>query len=228
MTKRILFLGADGVGKTHLMLSIGKILSGFNNEVLLLDSSKRIYNYFTYNSDVENEIAATKDGTVREDMYIASDINLIEENKYDYILIEDNVGKNLNLQEFFKVFVVQNFDKDALMENKKIIQKYNNGVNDFNNVHFIFNQMLDTTSGKDFLLQELLSVLKNKTQIMNNEDIEIEFNESDLVTASINKWNGNVRFKKYSPEFKQALYQITNIINELDNKQFKKIIERRF
>ncbi|MBU5228121.1 ATP-binding protein [Clostridium senegalense] len=228
MTKRILFLGADGVGKTHLMLSIGKILSGLNNEVLLLDSSKRIYNYFTYNSDVENEIAATKDGTVREDMYIASDINLIEENKYDYILIEDNVGKNLNLQEFFKVFVVQNFDKDALMENKKIIQKYNNGVNDFNNVHFIFNQMLDTTSGKDFLLQELLSVLKNKTQIMNNEDIEIEFNESDLVTASINKWNGNVRFKKYSPEFKQALYQITNIINEFDNKQFKKIIERRF
>ncbi|MBD8045841.1 hypothetical protein [Clostridium faecium] len=229
MAKKILFLGANNTGKTHIMLVVGKILTELKNEVLLIDnsSSKGVYNYFNYNTDVESEIAATSQEIVRENICIRSNIGKIQEEQYDYILIEsDNVNQNLNA--FSKVFIVQNYDKDKLIKNKEIIKHYNNS-SDFCNVHFVFNQMLQNVSDREYLFQELIEVMKNKTQILKNEDIEIPFLEEDLIVSSLNKFNGGIKLKKYSGDFKQSIFQLINFImdTEIDNKKFKKIIEER-
>ena len=108
-----------------------------------------------------------------------------------------------------------------------MIQKYNNQVNTFKNVHFIFNQMMCTTTDREFLLSQLVGNIK-KSGILDNEDIEIPFNQEDFINVSINKFNGHIKLKNYSNEFKQALYQLINLINKVESREFRKVIERRF
>ena len=114
--RKILFIGADGTGRTHSMLVIGKVLADLNNEVIVIDNtrSKGVFNYFEYNSDLENN---NSNEVVRENITIKcniDDINEIEKLKADYVLIEDDKNNFENLNDFFKVFIIQNYDKDKL------------------------------------------------------------------------------------------------------------------
>lgn len=231
MTKKFLFLGSNGVGKTHLMLILAKILSKSGKEVLVLDDNNiGSYNYFNYNNDVEDEIAVTKEKTeiIRDNIEIKfgfeNNKDIIE--KYDYVFVEKN-NEGINLKYFDKVFFMQNYDKEKLVRNKNIIKYYKDY--DFVNTHFIFNQMLDVTMDKECLLNELVEEVKNKTQMINNEDFEIRFNEVDLMMSTINKFNGIIKLKNYSDDFKEQIFEIINVFEKFDNKEFKKIIEgRRF
>ena len=87
--------------------------------------------------------------------------------------------------------------------------------------------MMCTTTDREFLLSQLVGNIK-KSGILDNEDIEIPFNQEDFINVSINKFNGHIKLKNYSNEFKQALYQLINLINKVESREFRKVIERRF
>lgn|GEM_PF-1557429 len=239
-----LFMGADGTGRSHTMLILAKILAKLGNNVLVVDTTKGqgIFNYFEYNTDIENEVALTSlDPIIREDISILVNnpsnnrleinFNLLDElktNEYDYVFIEvDTVVDNRLIQESNKIFIVQNSDKDKLLRNKNILRCCNSLDVDSSKIHFVFNQIVDSRYDKSYLSQELFSSLNNKIAFLDNQDIEIPFEEEDLIWSYENKMDGKLSLKGYSVDFKNAMYELTNMITPVDSKAFKKITSER-
>jgi len=237
-------MGADGTGRSHTMLILAKILAKLGNNVLVVDTTKGqgIFNYFEYNTDIENEVALTSlDPIIREDISILVNnpsnnrleinFNLLDElktNEYDYVFIEvDTVVDNRLIQESNKIFIVQNSDKDKLLRNKNILRCCNSLDVDSSKIHFVFNQIVDSRYDKSYLSQELFSSLNNKIAFLDNQDIEIPFEEEDLIWSYENKMDGKLSLKGYSVDFKNAMYELTNMITPVDSKAFKKITSER-
>lgn len=240
-----LFMGADGTGRSHTMLILAKILAKLGNNVLVVDTTKGqgIFNYFEYNNDIENEVALTNlDPIIREDISILVDnplgnrleinfkalLDELKTNEYDYVFIEvDTAVDNRLIQEVNKIFIVQNSDKDKLLKNKNILRCCNSLNVDSAKIHFVFNQIVDGRCDKAYLSQELFSSLNNKIAFLDNQDIEIPFEEEDLIWSYENKMDGKLSLKGYSADFKNAMYELTNIITPVDSKVFKKITSER-
>lgn len=242
-----LFAGGNGTGRSHTMLILAKILAKLGNNVLVIDTTKSqgVFNYFEYNTDVESEIALTNlDPIIREEISILvdnplndnkTDINYkailkeLELKKYNYVFIEvDETVDNRLIKESNKIFIIQNSDKSQLVRNKNILKYYSNILSkDTSKIHFIFNQIVDSRYDKSYLLQELISCSENKVALLDNVDIEIPFIEEDLIWSYENKMDGKISLKGYSGDFKNSLYELTNIITPVDAKMFKKIINER-
>lgn len=230
------FIGAKRVGKSHTMLSVGKILTLMGYNVLLIDSttSQGILEYFTLN-DAANLITQFEvpKPYVAEDIEIISGNNALSLNKlnassmlnnYDYVFVETNDTETVNLcAKSKKVFLVCNCDKTNIFGNKTILDS----IEDKTKIYIVFNQLMQGKNYRDFIYNVLLSDLPNSCGLLKNSDVEIPFLENDVLVAYANRIDGIFKLKEYSQEYKQAIHKIVSIIREVDLKEYKKIINSR-
>lgn len=234
--KMFLFIGAEKVGKSHIILSVGKILAALGKNILVIDTtrSQGIYSYFNYNKEVESTTALYEvKPIIRNGMEILvnypgvhrgidyNHLNQVDMDKYDFILVEGDKELNNQWTEYANtLFFIQNYDIQSLLCNKLILSSLGNM---YRNIKLIFNQYIYCRMDKVYMISNILENRKEKYKMTMEEDIEIPFSEEDIVTSINNKLDGNISLKKYSNEFKKALFQIVNSIVKLDEKSFKKI-----
>lgn len=234
--KMFLFIGAEKVGKSHIMLAVGKILASLGKNILVIDTTKSqgIYSYFNYNEDLESDKALYDvKPIIRNDMDILVNCPLFRNNinyeafkkvdmdKYDFILIEGDRELNGEWLEYVNtLFLIQNYDMQSLIYSKLILNALDSM---YKNIKLIFNQYLCCKMDKVYMISKMLENKKEKYKIAIEDDIEIPFCEDDIIISINNKLNGSISLKKYSKEFKDALFEIVNNIIKIDEKSFKKL-----
>lgn len=232
--KKYLFTGAERTGKSTNMLMISKLLTDMGKKVIDIDTtySQGIGSFFYVNKDIEN-----KSILVRENFEIMlfepyssfneKELNNINLKNYDYVFFEGDITTNINLaKDVEKIFLFQDNDRSSLIKNKLILKELDADASD---VIFVFNNILNEANfDAMFLLNELVSCIKVSNIEKLNENIEIPFNEEDIMNILTYKIDGRSNLRCLSKEYKNSLYMFINLFEDISEKEFKKLIGGNF
>lgn len=143
-------------------------------------------------------------------------------NKYDYVFIEadKNIDKKF-INDAKKVFLLQDWDKDTLEKNKKILNKLKI---ELSRLQIVFVNKIDGICDNMYFLSELIPCVSNKFQ-SRNEDIEFYFSEQDFYNITESKIDGHIYLSDFTDEYKAAVFNVVNQITEITPRQFKKIVK---
>ncbi|MCH4200143.1 MAG: hypothetical protein LKF87_12320 [Clostridium tyrobutyricum] len=231
--KKYIFIGADRVGKSNLILSMAKVLAKLNKKVLVVDTtiSQGIKSFFDFNFQIE-----TKDPlrdltpivrenfkiifTIVEDNYDFKRLEKVDFENYDYVFIE--ADKNFDkgfMEEASKIYLLQDYDKATLEKNKKILSKFKIKSD---KLIIVFIKRLEICDNMYFL-SELIPCLSNLSN-NRNDDIEIDFSEEDYVNILESKLNGSICLSDFSDEYKSSLFNLVNNIIEITPRKYQRIV----
>lgn len=236
--KMILFVGSHKVEKSEMILSVAKIMSQFG-KVLVIDTSQsqEIYSCFNFNTELEKHMTLNNlkpflrhgiDILANDPTNITSiDYSKLESfdfSEYKYILVEADETVSYQWGEKCKnIFLVQSNDKYVMLKNKIILKNLCNFV-DSEKINFIFNNYVDCKANIPYITLNMINDTEAKFKFIYKEEIEIPFDEQNLVTCFDNKVEGSINLKHYTNEYKEAIYSICNIIKTMDIKTFKKLV----
>lgn len=226
--KYSVFLGAEGVGKSHIITCTAKILANAGKKVLVVDTSKSQNLFFYFNlhksliekGPVEVEgfdlmVNSPYDG---EPVYI--DLDSVKGN-YDYILLE--AGKEVNVRVVFGAehkFLIQDFDHINLIKNKHFVEELYKNKGAFE-MHLVFNQSVPSKM-KFVYAEKYLALSIGKR-------MDIPFSLKDFIAEKNNKVDQRVFLKGFSDMHNAALFDIANLITGgeflPDKKVFKRLIK---
>ncbi|MEG2609106.1 MAG: hypothetical protein RSA91_00360 [Bacilli bacterium] len=220
----VLFLGADGTGKSHTLLNVAKVLEEENKRVLVVDLSwnQGINSYFDF--EIENEVEKELDVKVRDNIDIynfKNEINISELLKldmkvYDYVLVESDFNLDERVLSFAdKILLLQNFDKDKLIKNVSLVNRLGEHTS---KLSIILNQALDNRIDTSYFLDDLIQAAPNRATFINSKQFEIPLDERDIKVALENKVDGRLNLKNYSKDFKLAIKEIALNIKEESEK----------
>lgn len=220
-----LFIGANHVGKSHLMLYTAKFLTNAGQKVIVLDStsSQGILRFFHINPEIEKPHTSKilREGFDILGSYQMDTISEITEDAYQVVLIEAGPDCAIPLLKIAQsIFLVQNFDHGVLMENKEMLRKLQKERDEksLEKTWLIYNQTVKCKFKADYGVQTLGFKPKGT--------IEVPFHEGDYKASLDNKMDGKLTLKRFSAEHNSAIYEISNTITTLpkDNKSLKKLL----
>lgn len=226
----ILFLGADGTGRSHTLLNVAKMLEEENKKVLVVDLSwsQGLNSYFDF--EIENEVERDLDIRIRENIDIynfknevnVSEILNLDLKGYDYVFIEGDANLDERVLSFAdKIFLLQNFDKDKLIKNMSLL----NNLGDYiSKVSVVLNQVIDNRIDTSYFLDDLMQASSNKAAFINIRQFEIPLIERDIQVALENKIDGRLKLKEYSKDFKLAIKEIMLEVVSEEEYTKKKIV----
>lgn len=227
----ILFLGADGTGRSHTLLNVAKMLEEENKKVLVVDLSwsQGLNSYFDF--EIENEIEKDLDIRIRENIDIykfkkevnISDLLKLDLKGYDYVFIEGDLNLDERVLNFAdKIFLLQNFDKDKLIKNVSLISKLGEHTS---KLSIVLNQVVDNRIDISYFLDDLIQAAFNRAVLINCKQFEIPLIERDIQVALENKIDGRLRIKNYSKDFRLAIKEIMlEVVREEEEYTNKKIV----
>jgi cellulose biosynthesis protein BcsQ len=236
--KMYIFLGVNGAGKSHLLLSTARVLSAKGNNVLAIDTTKNqsMYSWFNYNYELEDEQALHYlKPIVRSDIDILADNPTIHVkvdykklesynlNSYDFILIEGDESTNDEwLSKANKIFLVVNSEKNNIHKLAKMMKEKSKYI-DKKNLNIVFNQYLDSKLNKDYVYNKIIDSVDDKFSFIDSTDIEIPFDSNDMITTQNNKMDGKIGLNNYSYDYKSGIFELVNFITPLSSKEFKNL-----
>lgn len=246
--KMIIFAGTQNTGKSHNMLATAVILSRLNkgkdkshgHRILVIDTTKDqgVFSCFNFNLDLDEDMSLEKlNPFVRHDIEIMvnnpakhdkvnySAFESFDFSGYDYIFVE--VDETMNddwIREARMILFFQSSDKATLYKNKEILECIAK-ITEVGKLEFIYNQYLDCKASKDYLLSYLIEDIRmKKYELIQKDDIEIPYEPENMIVALNNKVDGKLNLKKYSRDYKEALFEIVNLLIEVSEKTFKRLI----
>lgn len=238
--KMVIFAGTQNTGKSQNMLATAVILALLNKKVLVIDTTKDqgLFSYFNFNEDLDENMSLDKlKPFVRHDIEIMVN-NPVEEvkvnyssfsnfnfNEYDYIFVEvDETMNDTWIEQAKMILFFQSSDKATLYKNKEILERIAR-YTDVEKLEFIYNQYVDCKASKDYLLNHLIQDIKHKKyELACKDDIEIPYESENMIISLNNKVDGKLNLKKYSRDYKEALFEIVNLLIEVNEKTFKRLV----
>lgn len=234
--KKYIFIGANRVGKSNLILSIATVLAKLNKKVLVIDTtlSQGMKSFFDFNFQLEpkdplrNLIPVVREefnilftDTVPENKFDFTKLNKINFDIYDYVFIEADkyLDKNL-IHSAEKIYLLQDYDKDTLIKNKEMLTKFKC---ELSKLQIIFINKIENICDNMYFLSELIPCM-NKVFKGRNDDIEIDFSEHDYANILESKIDGHIYLSDFSNEYKVSLFEIVNTITEVSPKKFQKVV----